>query len=210
MQRIMPPSLTEIIGAASGFDDELFELLDALVSKPTSTEPSETDIEAVAAQSDVPKDELEYFLSFLSFLYAQTSGTSQDELRPKLLEFLGEHGDLENPDRLAEKLLRLLSHRETQAAAAKKARLSLGFLPNLTGVASFVDLRSDFERDTNGKLTGRIMSSIPVIQIFLKTNSIRDCEREIVLQVDENNIDLIQETLDDVREKLRILCKNQK
>lgn len=208
MQSIMPPtSLGAIIARADSFGDDLFDALDELVSKPTSTEPSDRDIEKVAAEAEVSEDELRYFLSFLTFLYVQTEDTRENELQPQLSEFLREHGDLKDTERLTAQLKRLLSHRDAQIVAAKKARLSQGFLPNLVKASSFVDIRSDFERSKDGKLTGNVSTSIPVIQLALHTNSSRDFERDIVLQLDEKGMETIQEALNEINEKLKILSK---
>lgn len=205
MQSIMPPTLDTIIAMAADFSDDVYQLLEGLVKKPNSIDPSDADITAVSRDANIPEDDLRYFLSFLSFLYVQTSDTAEDELETTLAEFLTEHGENVSVDRVAKKLVALLSYRDIQTNAAKRARLVEGFLPNLLEISSFVDVRKDFERDDEGNLSGKLGFSIPVIQLRLRTNSSRQDEREFVLQLDEKAIKRFEEAFVEIRTKIRIL-----
>lgn len=205
MQGIMPPTLEAIIATSANFDDEVYKLLEQLIQKPTSTDPIDSDILEVAHAANVSEEDLRYFLSFLSFLFAQTSDTANEDLKSKLNEFLVENGGDTDVDRVTDKLLKLLAHRDVQLAADKRTRLADGFLPNLLGAASFVDLRHDFERDSDGVLTGNLGSHIPVIQLEIRTNSSIPSQKMIVLQLDEKSLEQMQNILKEIRMKLDIL-----
>jgi hypothetical protein len=205
MQGIMPPSLEAIISTAASFGDDVYERLKLLIQEPESTDPTDGDLLEVANEVDVPAEDLRYFLSFMSFLFVQTDETPEDGIRSKLVEFLSENGEGVDVERLTDKLLLLLAHRDVQSAASKRARLTDGFLPNLLGLANFVDQRSDFERDSKGKLTGDVGLSIPVIQLAMRTSSSNPAEKEIILQLDKYSLDKLQDTLDEIQEKLKIL-----
>lgn len=205
MQGIMPPTLPAIIASAADLDETAYARLEELVKQPTSTDPSDPDVARVAGEVGMVEDDLRYLLSFISFLFEQTSSTPVDELVPTLTAFISENSEISEPVALAEKLNRLLAHREVHLKAAKKARLTNGFLPNLLGLANFVDVRNDFERDSNGELTGKLLTPVPVIQILLRTNSPRPDERQIVLQLDEKSLDQIDKAIVEIRQKLAIL-----
>jgi hypothetical protein len=205
MKSIMPPSLGAIIATADGFTETTYSLIEQLISKPTSTDPEDSELERVSKQTAVPQSELRYFLSFLSYLFAQTEDTPHGELIDSLTAFLNEHSDVVEAQSLAQKLARLLAHRDVQLAAAKRRRLADGFLPNLLEVAHFVDLRSDFERSSDGELTGKVLDRIPVIQLSIRTNSMRDSESGLVLQLDVEAIEQIQASLNEIKAKLEIL-----
>ena len=210
MKSIVPPSLGAIISTAADYDEKTYEFLEQLVAQPASTDPEDYELERVSSVTGVPQTELRYFLSFLSFLFAQTEDTPPDELKDHLARFLSEHGNGVDASALAEKLAGLLVHRDVQLAAAKRRRLSDGFLPNLLEVEHFVDLRSDFERNANGELTGKVLERLPVIQLFIRTNSMRDHESGLVLQLDANAIDQIQSALDEIKIKIEILRNIEK
>lgn len=210
MKSIVPPSLGAIISIVSSFDQPTLSVLEQLISGPSSTDPDDSELDRVAAQTGVSQSDLRYFLSFLAFLFAQTEDTPPQELEHALTAFLAEHGNGIDAPALAQKLLVLLKHREVQRAAAKRRRLAEGFLPNLVEVSHFVDLRSDFERDANGELTGRVLDRIPVIQLAIRTNSIRDWESSLVLQLDAEAVDELQSALSEIQTKLQILSRLDK
>lgn len=210
MKSIVPPSLGAIIAMASGFDEATYNQIEHLISRPTSTDPDDAEIDRVSSETGVSQSDLRYFLSFLSFLFAQTEDTPPDELKETLSSFLNEHGNGVDASNLADRFLGLLKHREVQRAAAKRRRLEEGFLPNLVDVAHFVDLRSDFERDADGILTGRVLHRIPVIQLALRTNSIRDWESSLVLQLDLEAVDELEAALSEIKAKLEILSRLEK
>jgi uncharacterized protein YfkK (UPF0435 family) len=206
VQDILPPtSLEAIIGMAAGFDDNVYDQLNALVQKPTATDPSDDDLRALSDAAGVPEKQVRYFLSFLDFLFSQTADIEPSELESTLLAFLTENGDSSEVERVAGKLKMLLSHRDIQENAEKLARLRDGLLPNITGLANFVDIRNDFGRDEAGELNGMLGSAIPVIQIGIRTNSVKTHERELLLQLDEKALDRLQDCIDEIRKKLEIL-----
>lgn len=206
MQDIMPPtSLEAIIGMAAGFDDTVYDQLNALVQKPTSTDPSDDDLRALTDAAGVPEKQVRYFLSFLDFLFSQTADIEPAELEATLVTFLTENGDVSEVERVAGKLKMLLSHRDVQETAEKLARLRDGLLPNITGLANFVDIRNDFGRDESGELNGMLGNAIPIIQLGIRTNSIKPHERELLLQLDEKSLDRLQDCIDEIRRKLEIL-----
>jgi hypothetical protein len=194
-----------IISTAASFDEKTYKLLEQLVAQPASTDPEDSEIERISSATGVSQSDLRYFLSFLSFLFAQTEDTPPDELKDDLASFINEHGNGVDAATVAERLAQLLVHRDVQLAAAKRRRLSEGFLPNLLEVAHFVDLRSDFERNANCELTGKVIERIPVIQLSIRTNSMRDHESGLVLQLDADAIDQLQSALDEIKMKIEIL-----
>ncbi|EBA13088.1 hypothetical protein [Roseobacter sp. CCS2] len=208
MQGIMPPTLEVILATASSFSDETYEQLNTVIQKPTSTEPSDEDLRRLAEFAQITEAELRYFFSFLSFLFSQTADIPKAELRETLVSFVKEHGGEVEVERVAGKLELLLKHRQVQENAAKMTRLRDGLLPNVTGLANFVDLRSDFERDADGQLTGNLGAAVPIIQLGIQTSSSKPDEREFILQLDERTLDRLQEAVDDIREKLEILSRN--
>jgi hypothetical protein len=205
MQGIMPPTLDAIVTTASNLDDNAYDVLNKLVNQPSSTYPSDAELARAAKEAGVSEDEFRYFLSFLTFLYAQTSDIPAERLGETLRSFLTEQANIENVDRVVEKLLMLLTHREAHDSAVKRARLAEGLLPNLLDLGNYVDLRNDFERDDEGNLTGNMGTPIPIIQLGIKTNSSKQCERDIVLQLDEKALERLQICIDEIKEKLRIL-----
>ena len=192
MKSIVPPSLGEIIATADGFSDQTYDLLEQLIRQPASTDPDEAELDRISKAAGVQASDLRYFLSFLSFLFAQTEDTGAEEVEASLNEFLAEHSKEIAVERLSRKLTGLLAHRDVLHAAAKRRRLRDGFLPNLLDVAHFVDLRSDFERNSKGELTGNIVDRIPVIQLALRTSSTRDFESELILQLDADAVEQFQ------------------
>lgn len=208
MTGIMPPTLDTLIGTAASFDDAVFASINDLIQKPSSTDPSEADLSSLAETTGIDEDDLRYFLSFLAFLFAQTSDIADQDLHATLVAFIQENGDVEDPDRLATKLSALLAHRSVQDAAAKRARLRDGLLPNIVGLANFVDLRSDFKRNDDGELTGELGDAVPVVQLGIRTNSPKPHERELLIQLDERSLTKLEDCIKEIRQKLSILSKN--
>ncbi len=210
MSNIIPPtSLDAIISLASSLNDNAFDLLEELLSLPTSTDPSEAELQEVADRTGEKIDDLRYFLSFLSFLFSQTSDIPDSELESTVSNFLEESGTLDDTARLTQRLVSLLAFREIHSNAVKKARLVEGLLPNIVDLANFVDTRSDFARGSDGKISGTVTSSVQVVQLAIRTNSADPSQREVILQLDERAIDKIQETIDEIREKISILTNGQ-
>ncbi|MDJ0995624.1 MAG: hypothetical protein QNI90_18740 [Dinoroseobacter sp.] len=205
MQGIMPPTLDNIIETAAGFDDRTFALINELVQRPTSTDPSDADVSELSKASDVSEDDIRYFLSFLDFLFARTADIEPSDLDGTLVSFLEENGSLDDPTQLATRLANLLQHREIQDAATKQARLRDGLLPNITSLANFVDLRSDFKRDDNGELTGELGEAVTIIQLGIQTNSARENQRQLILQLDERTLGRLEDCISEIRKKLKIL-----
>ncbi|UWR10627.1 hypothetical protein [Sulfitobacter mediterraneus] len=197
-----------IIGTAAGFDDRVFQRVNELIQKPTSTDPSDADLKELSKSTGVMEDDLRYFLSFLAFLYAQTSDIPDGELTSTLVSFLAENGEVEDVETLASKLSVLLVHRAVQDAAAKKARLRDGLLPNIVNLANYVDLRSDFKRHDDGTLTGELGDAVSIIQLGIRTNSADPHERELVLQLDERSLGKLEECIKEIRKKLEVLAEN--
>ncbi len=203
----MPPSLGAVISIADGFSDAAYDQIADLVQKPKSTDPKESDLQAVCAATSIDPTDLRYVLSFLSFLYQQTDGTTDEELRTEVSEFLSEYGQLTDPSRLADKLAHLLKFKAVYHAANKLERMTKGFLPFLMDASSFVDMRSDFDRDNDGNLTGKTLGTIPIIQLQLSTDSPKAYERDFIVQLDEAGLETLETTLKDIRAKLGILTK---
>ncbi len=208
MQGIMPPSLDTILAAAANYEAGVIKEIDKQLQRSSSTDPSDNELAVLSSATGVDEDELRYFLSFIAFLYLQTSDLADEEVLPTLVAFLEENIDSDEVGPLAEKLHSLLSHRDVQGNATKRARLRDGLLPNITGLANFVDLRSDFERDDSGDLTGRLGESVTIVQLGIRTNSAKQNERELLLQLDEKSLDKLQETIDEIRKKLSILSND--
>ena len=207
MKGIMPPTLETLVKNASEFNDSVFASINELIQRPTSTSPSDAEIGELAKSSNVSEDDLRYFFSFLAFLFTQTEDIPEDKLQETLVEFIADYGEVENADRLASKLASLLAHRSVQDAAAKQARLRDGLLPNIVGLANFVDLRSDFKRDNDGNLTGDLGDPVSIVQLGIKTNSSNPHEREFLLQLDGRALDKLDECIKEIRKKLDILSK---
>ena len=205
MQSIFPPSLGAIVELAHGFDEAQFDEIASVISQPSSTDPSDADVEALSGKLGITEDELRYFLSFLTFLFVQTQEVDAHDLPAALGEFLREHGKLEDPSHLAEQLSKLLEYRAEQSMASTRQRLMQGALPNLTFASSFVDLRTVFGRDSDGELDGNVGEKIPVIQLVMRTNSSKDFEREFILQLDETSLSNLKEVLSEIEMKIEIL-----
>nr|WP_319516579.1 hypothetical protein [uncultured Cohaesibacter sp.] len=206
-QTIVPPTLSKIISIADSFDEKVYARLAELIQLPTSTDPTDEVIESFCADTKVDEVELRYFLSFLAFLIAQTADANVSDLKTTIVPFLQENGEIseERVDILSDNLIKLLYFREIQFAAAKKERLRRGFLPNIIGISSFVDIRSDFKNYENGELTGEIVGEIYTIQLSIKTNSITDGEKAIVVQVQDEDLDKIEKDIARIRKKIQIL-----
>ena len=202
---ITPPSLSRILDIAANFDDTVFVKLEELLKDPATIDPSDSDFSRLSQETRVPDDDLRYFMSLITFLYSKLDQSDPQKTVPILKDFIAESSDLEDASSLAKKMGGLLQYRDAYDAAIKHARLSQGFLPFVLEASSFVDLRTDFERDSNNKLTGNANSRIPVVQLMLRTDSLKENERHIVLQLDKSGVELLQAAIDEINHKIRIL-----
>lgn len=207
MTGIMPPTLDTIIETAAAFGEDVFKSIDELIQKPTWTDPSDADLSELSNASNVPEDDLRYFLSLLIFLFAKTEDIPDEELQSNLVTFITENSKVQDAEQLASKLSALLAHRGVRDAAAKRARLRNGLLPNIVGLVNYVDVRNDFKRDDAGNLTGELDDPIVIVQLGIQTDSSKPQERELILQLDERSLELLEECLDETRQKLNILSK---
>lgn len=207
-RKIAPPSISGLLGEIAGFSDSAFERIAAEIQKPASTDLGDERCEILSNEIGVATPDLRMFLSFISFLYDQTEGIEGDEVREMLVSFLRESLD-ENLEsdipRLAEKISDLLQFRETYDASMKRKRLTRGFLPFVETSASFVDVRPDFVRDDEGKLTGELNDPLIVAQLLIATDSFKDNERQMVFQLDRAAAENLQETLAEILAKIAIL-----
>lgn len=205
LHNLTPPSLSRIVSTVAKFDDEVFKLVAELISGPTSTDLSEEDLSRLSRRTGVSEEDLGYFLSLISFLFVQTDGVEKQERLSAIGNFVEDVSEIDDPGSLANKLATLIENREAYDAAVKQNRLSRGFLPYLLEASSFVDLRTDFERDSKGELTGRKNSSIPVVQLMLVTDAFDESDRHVILQLDKSSIKKLKKAIQDVEVKIEIL-----
>ncbi len=206
-RNIAPPSLAGLLHTVAKFDDSVFERIASELAKPTSTNLSDEQYQRLCSDSDVEEADLRLFISFISFLYSQTEGLEGDVTSPLRDFLLGSvDDDLKSEiDRLSINISRLLNYRTSFESSEKRTRLTRGFLPFVIDSSSFVDLRTDFIRDRNGKLTGDIEKPVVIVQLMLTTDSLKEQERQTILQLDQDAVHQLQSTLNEILEKIRIL-----
>lgn len=209
-QNILPPTLPELVLIAANFDDQIFEKIGESIKRRQSTDFKKSEIEKIVAGTSSSVDDLQYFLALLSFLYAQMDAVQENEIDEQIKELLQTKGELDadKVERLTVKLSELLKFRDIHTAMENKLRLTRGFGPFVVGVSSFVDRRTDFNKDDDGKLTGKIDGEILVVQLGIATDSAKESERRIIVNLDEDAISLLREALDEIDEKLKILKKH--
>ncbi len=210
-RKIAPPSLVEMLQTASEFEKNVFDSIAQVLSKPTSTNLTEEDVSKLVLETSIEENDIRYFISFVAFLYSELESASADEVRPMLESFLKEKGELDSDtaNSLAKSIHKLLMYRREYDAEAKRQRLTRGFLPFLLGVYSFVDLRSSFDRNSDNTLSGTINSDIAIVQFLMRTDSNRDQDRDILIQLDASGLELLQKAIDEAKEKIDILEKRK-
>lgn len=207
-RNIAPPSLPGLLHIVAEFEDSTFDRIATEISKPTSTTLTDEQFVRLSRETNVDEDDLRLFISFVTFLYEQTEGIEAGQLEDALLQFFEDAvgDDLQSKVQfLAKNISSLLSYREAFDAAEKRLRLTRGFLPFVLSSSSFVDLRPDFERGEDGKVRRVVSDPVKIVQLLIKTNSKRESESEITLQLDLPAVKQLQETLAEIVDKIEIL-----
>lgn len=209
-RNIAPPSLPALLETMVGFEDHVFERIKVELRAPHSTNLTDEQFVALASDTGKSETDLRLLMSLLSFLYGQTSGLTESEVKGSLTGYLEKAVSQDQQSEvsgLVAKLSDLLNFRTCYEASEKKLRLTRGSIPFLLAAGSFVDLRADFGRKDDGTLSGEIVGQIPVVQLLIGTDSRVESEQNIVLQLDAEAVDLLQSTLDEIKEKLEIVGK---
>lgn len=207
--RLLPPAnVRDIFDLLAAFTPELVDTLAEHVHAASSffLEPEAT--EALAERHQVSEDDLRYVLGTLSVLHNRLSPSqpSADEvaaLAQTAVESEYRAGD-EAPADLPSRLTRLLTAVERDEGREKVGRLQRGFLPNLVGISSFMDLRPVYADED-----ARISGFVPVMQIELRSDSRKAYERTMICHVDSKNLDRMIDELQRLKKKFETVTSEE-
>jgi hypothetical protein len=201
-------SLTGILATISELKDEQFSLLESAVSGPRSFEIGYGKSAALSSDLGMAPTTVGQLTSALGFLYRNIQDLAERDplaLEQKIDEMLvdldlNEQVSPEMFSLLSTRLKRVLRFADNHERFLKVSRLEAGFMPRLVASSSFVDLRPSFDADRSA-----IECLVPLVQINLQTDSQRDDEANLILQLDLQGVEILRRLIEDIDAKVRVL-----
>ncbi|GEM_PF-6581810 len=201
-------SLAGILTLLAGLNDEQFSAIKQAVGGARSFEIGPGLVSRLGDETGLSVATISQLTSAFGFLYRHVQDLierDQAAFEQQVEKFVSDL-DLSTylePDELASLLSRLrgvLRYAENHERFLKVSRLEGGFLPRLVSASSFVDLRPSF--DANRTM---IECLVPLVQVNFRTDSQRDDEANLVLQLDLQGLEILRRLIEDVDAKVKVL-----
>jgi hypothetical protein len=207
---VLPPaSLAQIVALLSSLDEQQFGLLKTATGSARSFELPASARDRLSSDLKLSQETISYVLSALSFLYrqlrpdpAEDESTFVEKVTSVLEDLKISDAPNASFDSVRTRLVTLLQYSKNHELFLKVSRLEAGFIASLTGAASFVDLRPSFSVDRT-----EVEGYVPVIQMNISTDSLRNFESQLVFQLDLEGLEIMKKAIADIDTKLAVLRK---
>lgn len=195
-------SMHDVVSAIGQMDDEQYHRLLAAIGSQ-SFYFRESSLPVLAASIGITVPDLKNILDVLRFAFQRLGELSGDDER-RLADIAEFVDSLQGYDDLAadsavvkQRLAELLRPSDVHRSREKISRLEAGFLPDLTNISTFVDLRPNFDNDLN-----EIDGFLPVVTLNIQTNSSNPLIRSITLNLPLSSIEEVISSVERLNRKV--------